>query len=75
MTQHYLAIDGLRCAGCVSTVEKALNGVPGVTGASVNFAEHTAMIEGDARTDDLIQAVIAAGARTSRARSLQETAA
>lgn len=65
MTQHYLAIDGLRCAGCVSTVEKALTGVPGVTSASVNFAEHTAMVEGDARTDDLIQAVIAAGYRAS----------
>ena len=65
MTTHYLAIDGLRCAGCVSTVEKALVNVPGVASASVNFAQHTAMIEGDARTDDLIQAVTAAGYRAS----------
>jgi Cu+-exporting ATPase len=65
MSTHHLALGGLRCAGCVSAVEKALNGVPGVTHASVNFAEHTALVEGEARTDDLIKAVDAAGYRAS----------
>lgn len=65
MSTHHLALDGLRCAGCVSAVEKALNAVPGVTHASVNFAEHTALVEGDARTDDLIKAVDAAGYHAS----------
>ncbi|HYD34151.1 MAG TPA: heavy metal translocating P-type ATPase [Methylophilaceae bacterium] len=66
MTQHYLAIDGLRCAGCVSTVEKALAGVPGVTEANVNFAEHTARVEGSVQADALIKAVAAAGYHASQ---------
>jgi Cu+-exporting ATPase len=61
MTQHYLAIDGMRCAGCVSAVEKALGGVPGVSSASVNFADHTAQVEGNASPQDLIKAVSDAG--------------
>lgn len=65
MTQHYLAIDGLRCAGCVSNVEKALISVPGVHSASVNFAEHTARVEGSAATADLIKAVSDAGYKAS----------
>ncbi|HZV62254.1 MAG TPA: heavy metal translocating P-type ATPase, partial [Methylophilaceae bacterium] len=65
MTQHSLAIDGMRCAGCVSAVEKALKNVPGVTSASVNFAQHTAQVEGNAQSDDLIKAVANAGYRAS----------
>jgi len=33
-----LAVDGMSCAGCASRVEKALNAVPGVASATVNFA-------------------------------------
>jgi len=33
-----LAIDGMRCAGCVSKVAAALGGVPGVRQASVNLS-------------------------------------
>ncbi|HYG32691.1 MAG TPA: cation transporter, partial [Methylophilaceae bacterium] len=65
MTQHSLAIEGMRCAGCVSAVEKALANVPGVTSASVNFAQHTAQVEGNAQSDDLIKAVANAGYRAS----------
>jgi len=56
-----LSIGGMSCAGCVNTVETALNNVPGVTQANVNFAEHTAMIEGTARAETLIKAVVDAG--------------
>ncbi len=38
----HLSIGSMSCAGCVATVEQALLKVPGVTSASVNFAEHTA---------------------------------
>lgn len=58
-----IEINGLRCAGCVSTVEKALRAVPGVTEASVNFAQHTATVKGSANTQTLISAVVAAGYR------------
>ena len=52
---------GMSCAGCVSTVEGALAGVPGVTEVSVNFADHSALVKGHADPELLKQAVIAAG--------------
>ncbi len=36
--QMDLPIDGIHCAGCVATIEKALAADPGVTDASVNLA-------------------------------------
>lgn len=39
-----LSILGMRCAGCVSAVEGALNAVEGVTSVDVNFADHSAMV-------------------------------
>ena len=56
-----LSISGMNCAGCVSSVERALQGVAGVSAASVNFAEHTANAEGSASAQSLIEAVRSAG--------------
>jgi len=56
-----LSIMGMSCAGCVSTVEGALATVPGVLSVSVNFADHSAAVKGDADPDLLKQAVVAAG--------------
>jgi len=56
-----LSISGMNCAGCVSSVERALQGVAGVSAASVNFAEHTAVAEGDVSAQSLIDAVQSAG--------------
>ena len=39
-----LPIEGMTCASCVARVEKALRGVPGVTGATVNLASETASV-------------------------------
>jgi len=55
-----LSIAGMTCAGCVATVEEALRKVPGVTEATVNFAEHTATVTGDAEPARLVEAVKAA---------------
>ena len=61
-TRHTrLSIAGMTCAGCVASVENSLKGVPGVTQASVNFAEHTATVRGTAPAAALVQAVRAAG--------------
>ena len=60
MTVHHLSIGGMSCAGCVASVETALRHVAGVTEASVNFAEHTALVEGDVPEQALLQAVAAA---------------
>jgi Cu+-exporting ATPase len=56
-----LSISGMSCAGCVASVESALNNVAGVSTAAVNFAEHTATIEGDVSPNDLVNAVVASG--------------
>jgi len=63
-----LAVSGMSCAGCVATVEKALQRVPGVEQASVNFAEHTALVQGQAEAPQLIEAVTKAGYGASELR-------
>lgn len=60
-----LAIDGMRCAGCVTTVEKALLDVPGVESANVNFASHTVEVSGMVKLADLVVAAAAAGYQAS----------
>jgi Cu+-exporting ATPase len=44
-TRIILPIDGMHCASCVSTVEKALSAVPGVLAASVNLAAEQATVD------------------------------
>ena len=61
MSKIRLSIAGMSCAGCVGSVEQALQGVKGVVSASVNFAEHTADVEGDVAASTLIRAVQDAG--------------
>ena len=51
----------MSCAGCVSSVEGALSSATGVTLATVNFADHTASVVGEASADSLIRAVKNAG--------------
>lgn len=65
VTELRLSILGMRCAGCVSAVEGALQAVPGVTAVSVNFADHSAQVKGLADPDALIQAVKEAGFDTA----------
>ena len=75
MNKTRLSISGMSCAGCVTTVEKALSGVAGVTNASVNFAEHTAEVMGDATTADLVKAVKDAGYDAAELVSSSDTSA
>lgn len=57
MKSYRLSIGGMSCAGCVASVETALNSVPGVEEASINFVEHTALVKGDMDITDVIKAV------------------
>ena len=57
MAKIRLSIVGMSCAGCVSKTEKALQAVQNVSNATVNFAEHTATVEGNVTPETLIQAV------------------
>jgi len=65
LTTTRLNIDGMRCAGCVTAVESALRGVPGVSQANINFADRTALVAGNAPTAVLIDAVGKAGYQAS----------
>ena len=58
-----LAIEGMTCASCVGRVERALQKVPGVRGATVNLASERARVEALAslETATLVQTVEAAG--------------
>ena len=54
-----LAIDGMTCASCVATIERALTATPGVTDARVNFAIEEATVEVDAVPIETLTAVVA----------------
>ena len=60
-TETELTLTGLHCASCVARVEKGLSAVAGVTGASVNLADRTALVTGTASAQELINAVEAVG--------------
>lgn len=57
-TATELSVTGMTCAGCVSKVQKALAGVPGVLDASVNLATGRATVRAVAGTT--VEALIAA---------------
>jgi len=67
-----LSVLGMRCAGCVSAVEGALRAVPGVAAADVNFADHTALVRGEADIEALKQAVKEAGFEAAVMESLDD---
>ncbi|HCT99126.1 MAG TPA: cation-transporting ATPase PacS, partial [Methylococcaceae bacterium] len=56
-----LSILGMRCAGCIGSVESALSAVEGVQWVSVNFADHSALVQGTAQVDALKKAMQLAG--------------
>jgi copper ion binding protein len=63
-----LPVEGMTCASCVSRVERALRKVPGVLDATVNLANETATVRGDALSATaLAAAVVAAGYAVSTA--------
>ena len=72
MSSMRLSIGGMSCAGCVGSVEKAINALSGVDAANVNFAEHTALVEGDVKVDDVIKAVVEAGYEASELKSAED---
>ncbi|RZV34612.1 MAG: copper-translocating P-type ATPase [Chromatiales bacterium] len=72
MTTTRLSLSGISCAGCVSSVETALNDVEGVVTANVNFAEHSATIEGDVPVAALLDAVSNAGYGAAELRGIAD---
>lgn len=63
-----LPVEGMTCASCVSRVERALRKVPGVLDATVNLANETATVRGDALSAAALAAAVdAAGYAVPRA--------
>lgn len=56
-----LSILGMRCAGCIASVEGALTSVAGVESVSVNFADHSALVKGNPDIEALKKSVKSAG--------------
>ena len=56
-----LKIEGMMCGHCKAAVEKALSGVPGVTGVTVDLEGKKAAVEGTAERAALEKAVTDAG--------------
>jgi len=54
-------ITGMSCAACSARVEKAVSSVNGVESCSVNLLTNSMIIEGNADTSEIIDAVIKAG--------------
>lgn len=63
-----LSVKGMHCGKCVAHVTEALQGVEGVTNATVTLEDERAVVEGHGySTDALIEAVKAAGFEASLA--------
>ena len=54
-------VTGMSCAACSARVEKAVNGVEGVTSCAVSLLTNSMGVEGDVAPEKIIQAVEAAG--------------
>lgn len=54
MASYRFDVDGMTCGGCAARAQKAMAGVAGVTSAHVNFADHTASVEGIVGLEGLI---------------------
>ncbi|MGB8712238.1 MAG: heavy metal translocating P-type ATPase [Onishia taeanensis] len=70
-----LSLSGMTCASCVKSVQQALDRTPGVIGAEVNFASHTAQVRGSASAQSLVEAVESAGYGASPIEDLRQAEA
>ncbi|UTZ25996.1 heavy metal translocating P-type ATPase [Vibrio campbellii] len=73
--QLQMLIQGMTCASCVSSVEKALTNVEGIEKAQVNLAEQSALVFATQDTEALHQAIVQSVKQAGyQAEILQDTA-
>lgn len=61
MTIHQFALSKVSCAGCVRSIEKALNADAEISDYAINFAERTATIDTEASPDHVVEVITNAG--------------
>ena len=61
ITIKHFDVFGMSCAACSARVEKAVLAVDGVKSCSVNLLTNSMSVDGDAKDDDIVSAVIKAG--------------
>ena len=54
-------INGMNCAHCKASVEKAISGIRGVEKVEVNLKEGMATVSGEHKDEEIIEAVTLAG--------------
>jgi len=73
---QFFSLQGITCAGCVRSVDKALLNLqqqqPELESFSINFADRTAIISGDLADDQVITAIRNAGYDASLVESEQD---
>ena len=67
-------VTGMSCAACSARVEKAVNGVEGVTSCAVSLLTNSMGVEGTAAPEAIIRAVEAAGYGASLKNETKKTA-
>ncbi|MDY7016594.1 MAG: heavy metal translocating P-type ATPase, partial [Cyanobacteriota bacterium] len=75
METLHLQVKGMRCASCVSAVERVIEGVPGVEACNVNFSLEQATVRYNAQQtngDRIARAVVEAGYSAHPVRELGE---
>lgn len=61
METNVYRVQGMTCGGCAKHVEKALRGVPGVSGVAMDVGQGTATVEGGASFEAMAVSVAEAG--------------
>ncbi len=61
LSENRFTIEGASCASCVNKIEAALNNLPGVERAEMNFAQRVVTVTGDTSVSNIIEAVEKAG--------------
>ncbi len=59
--QYYFKVNGMKCGGCVSNVEKAIKKLPGIESVEVDLDTAMAVVKGVASAESIGSAIDAAG--------------
>ncbi len=59
--QYYFKVNGMKCDGCVSNVEKAVKKLPGIESVEVDLDTAMTVVKGLASAESISAAIDAAG--------------